>query len=266
MHKLPDMKLLALAIAALSVSAPAWAEAPMDVAHLEIVPGWETPQGTYMAGIKITLADGWKTYWRAPGDAGIPPLFQWIGSENIASASFHWPTPEVFDTNGMRTIGYHDSVVIPVEFQSLDDGPMRIKGRVDIGVCDNICVPVALDFDSTVLQSGGPNPMIAGALIDQPMTADRADVTDVHCDFEIKGDTIEMTARIDLPPVGANEWIIVEAPQAWVSESDTTRNGDTLSAKVDIVPMVAGFALDRSAIRLTVLSDQRAVDIRGCAG
>ena len=266
MPKLTAMKSILATLAAITLAAPTWAEVPTDVADLKIIPGWETSNGTYMAGIQITLSEGWKTYWRAPGDAGIPPLFQWIGSENIAAAAFHWPTPEVFDTNGMRTIGYHDSVVIPVEIQSIDSGPMRIKGQVEIGVCDNICVPVSLEFDSTVLPDGGPNAVIAGALIDQPLTAERAKVSDVHCDIALQGDAITLTAHVDLPQIGANELVVVEAPQAWVSESITQRSGDTLTATVDIVPLVAGFALDRSAIRLTVLGDNRAVDIRGCAG
>ena len=40
---------------------------------------------SYLAGVEITLADGWKTYWRMPGDAGVPPNFDWAGSTNVAS-------------------------------------------------------------------------------------------------------------------------------------------------------------------------------------
>ncbi|MEJ6478965.1 MAG: protein-disulfide reductase DsbD family protein, partial [Octadecabacter sp.] len=102
------MKRIALTLAALvALSVPAAAD-PMDgVAAFDILPGWRTDRGTHMVAVRISLAPGWKTYWRAPGDAGIPPQFQWDGSQNINAAQFHWPIPEVMNQNGMRSIGYH---------------------------------------------------------------------------------------------------------------------------------------------------------------
>jgi DsbC/DsbD-like thiol-disulfide interchange protein len=71
--------------------------------------------GGHMAAVELQLAPGWKTYWRSPGDAGIPPSFDWSGSENVKSVRLHWPAPEVFEANGMQTIGYHERLVLPVE-------------------------------------------------------------------------------------------------------------------------------------------------------
>ena len=61
---------------------------PEDVVQIEVLPGWQTASGTQMAAIRLTLAPGWKTYWRAPGEGGIPPAFGWAGSQNIASTAF----------------------------------------------------------------------------------------------------------------------------------------------------------------------------------
>jgi hypothetical protein len=69
-----------------------------------------------------------------------------------------------------------------------------------------------------------------------------------------------------MPTFDDNEFVVVEAPGAWVSESHSTRDGGVLTATVDVVPMVQGYMLDRSQIRLTVLGAGRAVDIRGCTG
>ena len=70
--------------------------------------GWQMQNGHHMAGLSLQLAPDWKTYWRAPGEAGIPPLFDWSGSTNVQSVRVHWPSPVVFHLNGMQTIGYHD--------------------------------------------------------------------------------------------------------------------------------------------------------------
>lgn len=127
------MRVAAAIIALFGLIPPAYAEAPQAVASIDVLPGWQTPSGTRMVGLKITLAEGWKTYWRAPGDAGIPPQFEWTGSQNVSGASFLWPTPELFETNGAVTIGYHGTVVIPIELTG-DGDDMRLSGEVDMGV------------------------------------------------------------------------------------------------------------------------------------
>ena len=135
-----------------------------------------------------------------------------------------------------------------------------------MGVCNDICVPVSLNFDALLADKGGPNAAIAGALIDQPMTADRANVSKVQCSAVPIRDGLRLTASIEMPTFDDNEFVVVEAPGAWVSESHSTREGVILTATVDVVPMVQGYMLDRSKIRLTVLGSGRAVDIQGCTG
>ena len=57
---------------------------------------------------------GWKTYWRMPGDAGIPPQFDWSGSQNVKSVEVLWPAPQRFIDSGGETVGYKDRVVFPL--------------------------------------------------------------------------------------------------------------------------------------------------------
>ena len=116
---------------------------------LPVLTGPQPAWGGVMGGLRIDMADGWKAYWRAPGDAGIPPQIQWGGSRNVESVVFHWPVPEVFNQDDMRSIGYHDTVTIPVEVFPNDAGDIRLSGTMNIGVCDEICVPVYLSFDSS---------------------------------------------------------------------------------------------------------------------
>lgn len=258
-----------LALCCALIGGPLSAQSLDAVAALEVLPGWQTADGDHMAALRITLAPGWKTYWRAPGDAGIPPQIDFSGSDNIGSAQFHWPVPEVFDQAGMRSIGYHDQVVVPIELTPQTAGvPIALSGVIDIGVCEEVCVPVRLPFMAELPASGGRDGAIVAALVNRPLTAAEADVTAATCSVSPAADGLTVTARISMPSTGGSEAVVIEAgdPAIWVSTPDVTRDGNVLTATVDMVHTVTpSFALDRSAVRITVLGRNNAVDIQGCS-
>ena len=265
------IKILTLLLAAMLATAPrtALAGPPENVAQIEVLSGWQTASGTQMAGLRLTLAPGWKTYWRAPGDGGIPPAFGWAGSENISATLFHWPTPEIIDQNGMRSFGYHGSVVIPIEITPTIPGAVtHLQGEVEIGVCLDICVPVRLNFAADLPPATRRDVAIATALFDNPMSGAEAGLTRVTCAVEPGDDGIWVTTVMDLPATGGPEVVVIEAgdPQVWVSESQVSRQGGRLSARAEMVHVTGqAFALNRAAVRITVLGSDRAVDIQGCS-
>ncbi|MFC4667813.1 protein-disulfide reductase DsbD domain-containing protein [Seohaeicola nanhaiensis] len=240
-----------------------------EVVQLDMLDGGMTPRGTYLAAFRLTLADGWKTYWRAPGDAGIPPEVVWSGAENIGSVAMAWPTPHVFEQAGYRSIGYTRQVVLPVEITPRrDGGPLRLRGTLELGVCSDVCVPASLHFDHVADLDARPNPAIAAALANQPYTAAEAKVKAARCRLRPSADGLHLTATLDMPSAGAPETVVIEpgAPAVWASETEARREGGALVAEADLVQADGKpFALDRSAVRITVLGSRHAVDIRGCA-
>ena len=117
-------------LAALSVLVPvSGVRAQEDMVAVSIVNGWQMADGSHVAALKFVLADGWKTYWRAPGEAGIPPQFDWRGSRNLARAEIEWPTPKQTMTNGMRTIGYEHVLVLPLRLTPADHVERRYGNR-----------------------------------------------------------------------------------------------------------------------------------------
>lgn len=239
-----------------------------DIISMEVLPGWRTESGAHMAAIRIRLAEGWKTYWRAPGDAGIPPAFDLTGSTNLEHVQFHWPVPDVFFQNGMRSIGYAGDVIVPIEVTPNQSGTaMQLQGDVNLGVCRDICAPVQLTLNAELPVTGARDVAIVTALVDRPLSESEANVTHVTCRIEPISDGLRLTADIDMPSTGHREHTVIEAgdPQVWVSEPTTTRHGDHLTASADLVHVRGGgFALDRSQVRITVLGSERAVDIQGC--
>jgi DsbC/DsbD-like thiol-disulfide interchange protein len=260
----------ALTVSLLASAAPAAAEIPAHVASAEILGGWRESSSRHIAGVRITLAPGWKTYWRAPGDAGIPPEFDWSGSENVASVTPLWPVPHVFWQNGMRSVGYADSVVLPLIVMPEDRAKaVRLSGRMDIGVCLDVCIPVSFDLSGDLWDPGAPDAEISAAITARPVPAETAGVTSVTCAVEPIDDGLRVTASITMPKIGTEEEAVLELADGsiWVSEAETRRDGGILHATAEMVPVNARpFAIDRSEIRITVLSGARGVDIQGCDG
>ncbi len=252
---------------AMAMAAPVAAQSLDDVVSIEVLPGWTTSSGNQMAALAVTLAPGWKTYWRAPGDAGIPPMVTYSGSSNVASAQLRWPVPKVFYQNGTRSIGYEDRVILPVELTRDTDGEMRLAGQMNIGICDEICVPAQLNFDQVLPEGGRRDPLIVAALVDRPLRAEEAGVGVVSCAASPSEYGMNLYAEITMPALAGGEEVVIEAgdPQVWVSEPEMVRRGDVITASVQMVHVTGeGFAVDRSAVRITVLGGDVAVDIQGC--
>jgi len=97
---------------------------------------------TLLAGVQLRMDTGWKTYWRVPGDSGVPPSFDWSGSKNLKQAEMLYPAPHRFaDANG-TAIGYDDEVVFPVKLTPEREGePIDLKLAFAYGLCMNLCIP-----------------------------------------------------------------------------------------------------------------------------
>jgi DsbC/DsbD-like thiol-disulfide interchange protein len=258
---------------ALAIVAPAGASASdtTGLSQVELRPGWRMADGSHMAALHIVLEPGWKTYWRAPGDVGIPPQFDWTGSRNIQAVSTNWPTPDVFFEQGMRSVGYMTELVIPLHLTAQTGGAdMQLSGEMQIGICKDICIPANLSFNATLPPDvTRPDPMIAAALTDRPYSAREAGVRGVTCAIEAGADgALILHARIDMPSAGGTEYVVVEAgnPHVWVAEPDSRRDGAILHASTRLVHVEGrSFALERSELRFTVIGESRAVDILGCS-
>jgi DsbC/DsbD-like thiol-disulfide interchange protein len=259
-----------LAAIAFLAPAPLLASGDDAPASIRILPGWLAADGQRFVGIEIAMQPGWKTYWRAPGEAGIPPYLDWSGSRNIDQAKIHWPVPEVFDYAGMAVIGYHDQVVIPIEITPAQaDKPVHLAGHAEFGVCQEICVPMSFEFAVDLPDDGRKDPSIIAAMIDQPASAESAGVSSVTCQAEPTAKGIKVAARLEMPSIGAPEVVVIEAgdEDIWVSGASSARVGDVLTASAEMMNLFGEpIALTRSAMRITVLGRNGAVDIVGCPG
>lgn len=108
------------------------------------------------AGIEIRLDSGWKTYWRYPGDTGVPPTFDFAGSENVKSAQVEFPAPERFsDDAGGNSIGYMGDVILPLRVIPTDaHRPVALHVKVSYAACGTLCVPAQAILDLKLTGQG----------------------------------------------------------------------------------------------------------------
>jgi DsbC/DsbD-like thiol-disulfide interchange protein len=136
---------------------------------LRLLAGARTRSAVVRAGIEIKLAPGWKTYWRYPGDSGVPPRFDFAGSQNVKDVTVAWPAPHRFSDDSGISIGYKDNVIFPLHVVPQDHSkPVRLRVKADYAVCEKICIPA--EGRAELLLDG------RGAELDQSLAAFEAQV------------------------------------------------------------------------------------------
>ena len=117
----------------------------------------KSADATYLhAGVEIRLDAGWKTYWREPGDSGVPPTFDFAGSDNVKSVTVLWPAPERFpDGAGGNSIGYVGRIVLPLRIVQKDAAKhSSLHLKLNYAVCGNLCVPAEATLELALSGDG----------------------------------------------------------------------------------------------------------------
>ena len=237
-----------------------------------LIEGWRQPDGTHVAALEVRLAPGWHTYWRVPGEAGIPPQLDWSRSKNLASVRYEWPRPEVFDSFGLWTFGYSGTLVLPVVLTPARPGePIEIGLDLLLGVCADICVPAEARLEARLAPAGPASgrPAIDAALAERPRNAAEAGVTAVTCRLEPGADGMDLAATVTFStPPGPGQIAVFEpgGPGLRIGATEARTEGNDVHARARIQGRGgAGPVLDRSGLRVTLLDARRAIDIQGCA-
>lgn len=239
-------------------------------AETALVAGWATAEGARVAGLSIRLAPGWKTYWRSPGDAGIPPQFDWSGSVNVAAVAVEWPAPEAFETFGMTTLGYKGAVTLPLVVTPVDAAaPVALRLGFDFGVCSDICVPERADLALSIAP-GAPEQgaaQIAEGRARAPLSAAAGGVLSAACGVSGDGAARRFEGRLTLDHAAHPETrVVVEGPEGvWFAPAQTVVSGAQLAVSAEAQVFAGPGWIGRDALRMTLIAPGGAVDVRGCA-
>lgn len=232
------------------------------------------PTGSVQIGLEFDLAAGWHIYWRAPGDAGVPPRVNWANSRNLAGKETHWPLPQRYTIFGLTTFVYSNHVILPIDVRVLDPSrPLELRGHVSYLACQKICVPYQADLALDIPHLPGPvqptkftkriaafaarvPPRIDGNLKDAPLAVTHASLVHERGDL-----VLEVLARSNRPFVHPD--VLVEGPPGLRFGMPAVERGrNPRTALIRLPVTVAGAAVavpEHPRLILTLADGGRAV-------
>ncbi len=242
----------------------------IDYGSVKLLRGWQMEDGSYQMALEFSLNDGWKTYWRSPGPAGLPPIFRWEGSDNIGEVRFDWPTPKIMEQSGMITLGYSDYFVLPIRITPAESGPVRIAMTLNFGVCSDICVPAQVAFLARLNGSADDGvERIEAALLKSPQTRETSGLESIGCTVKPSGNGYEITANLGFSEAIDTPMTVIEygTEEIWIDFTESETDGGAISASAPMRYYGSGeMDMDMSALTVSVFGADRAVEIQGCPG
>jgi len=239
-----------------------------DYGSVQLLRGWKMDDGSYQAALEFQLNPGWKTYWRSPGPAGLPPVFDWAASGNIGAIDMRWPTPKVIDQGGMTTLGYYDRLVLPIRITPEADGPVRVALSLQFGVCSDICVPAQAVFLAALDGSADEGTaLIRAALATAPQSGASAGLESINCTVETSGAGFEITADMAFESAVAAAYTVFEygTQDIWIDTAESRSDGASISASAPLRFMSSSeMDMDRDAVTVSIFGGKRTVEIEGC--
>jgi DsbC/DsbD-like thiol-disulfide interchange protein len=277
----PNQRWAPLAIAALGVFFGAGASHADDASAwdsdlhsaLRLVSGPAAQPGSaalLRAGIEVRLEPGWKTYWRYPGDSGVPPVFDFTGSENVKSATVLWPAPRRFpDGAGGNSIGYNGGVTFPVHVMPQEPGkPVLLRLKVSYAICEKLCVPAEGKAELNLIATASPeNASLANAeaRVPKPRTLAAAGnliIRSVHREpangrSRVIVDVVApQAATVDLFAEGPTPDWALPLPE---SLPGAPAGGRRFAFDIDGVP--ADAKIQGALLKLTLVADDEAIEV-----
>ena len=250
--------------------ASAWSENPESSVRLISDRDGLDRQSTLTLGLQFKLPDGWKIYWRSPGDAGFPPNLDWQGSSNLKQATITWPVPHRFSLFGLETFGYANEVVLPIEAEVEDaHQPLALRTRVAYLVCSEICVPHAsdlrLDLPATANGTAKEGELIRRfqALVPADGTRVGLRLEQVNLSGPPEAPSVEVRLGSDQPLAAPD--VIVEGPPGFsFAKPDVELSADRQRAVLRLAslrgPQAEGSVLEGKRLTLTVFDGTRALE------
>ncbi|MBA1158338.1 protein-disulfide reductase DsbD domain-containing protein [Microvirga mediterraneensis] len=214
---------------------------------------------SWLAGIEISLDPGFKTYWRNPGDSGLPPRFDWSASENVADVEIRYPAPyRQEDAAGVAYV-YGKRVVLPVLVKARDRAkPVRLAMSAEYGVCKDICIPARADMSVDLTADGPDRSAIEAALAKVP----RPQVLGAQSELSVLSvepvtqdkPTLSVTVRA---PDGAKPSLFAEGPENWYLSTSQPDDANRFTVTVEEKPKDASGLIP---VRLTLVAGGKSIE------
>jgi DsbC/DsbD-like thiol-disulfide interchange protein len=210
------------------------------------------------AGLEIKMDPGVKTYWRMPGDSGLPPIFDWSSSENLSEATIRWPLPERIADPAGTVLGYHERVVFPIQIKAKDSTkPIRLVLKLDYAICSDLCIPMSGKTE-LLLNSSTQNTLdtenVKRFLARVPITSTigRPDLPSIMTIDPQSTDTLLLSTTQPITD------LIIEGPNGWYFGDAAAQSSTRWTVKILERPTKAELA--GLALTVTLISPEHATE------
>ena len=212
----------------------------------------DTPtDGVLRGAIEIRLEPGWKTYWRDPGEAGVPPQIGTTGSRHIDGAEILYPAPYWVDDGYAIYAAYSHSVMLPLRMRTQSDD-WHLNAQVFAGVCEKICIPVQAELDVRPGRGEAADDLVASAFAALPAEA----APDLHL-IGARDANGTLTVTAELPEGTSDAELFLAGAHGWYFARPQWDGGRTFTVEVyDRLDAAQG---DDITWHYTLVADGRAV-------
>jgi len=223
--------------------------------------------GALLGGMAFQLDPGWHTYWRDPGDSGVPPRFDFSKSDNIDAVTVLWPAPQQFeDGAGGRSLGYQNQLLLPLRIVAKHpDQPVTLRATVSYAVCEKLCVPVEasaeLAFNNTASSTADATLEAALATVPKPAKVGDANPLTIR---SVRRDGKTVLVDVAAPDT-AEVSLLAEGPTAdWaLPVPKQVASGPAAGSRrfaFDLEGLPPGASADDAALTLTLIGPQQAYE------
>lgn len=250
-----------------------WVGAPPAKSRIILESGQYIGSGTHRAGVQIKLDAGWWTYWRAPGSSGMPPMFDWSGSENLADEpELIWPMPLRSVAYGEALNLYKNEVVFPIEFRAADPAkPVRLRLKVSFGICRDVCIPKGAEHEVVLPPATGSakvneaNARLIASYVGRKPSSD-PDETGMQIravETQLNGPNVYLTIKVKGLKAHKSSLVLVEGPD--LIRVAEVKGRPTADLRTKLLMLRLGAAekvrnLSGKRIRVTLIDDGRALE------
>eukprot|EP01037_Dinobryon_pediforme_P008989 gene8989-9069_t len=220
----------------------------------------------FQAGLQVELAPETITYWRNPGEAGLPPDFSFAGSENVLSAKLDFPAPKKLAEGGIAANGYDRNVVFPLDVTAAKpDLPVRLNYSFDYAVCEKICIPAKASGTLILPAQSGPyDALVSEALAQVPKIQPLADAAELSILSLRPGDpgtNPEFIVSVRAPEGQVD--LFAEVPDllfATIEPISLKTAPQIRTYKLRFDPVPAPMEISQQSVRLTLVAGHKAIE------
>lgn len=221
--------------------------------------------GNRAAVLQIEPNPGWTTYWREPGDSGIPPSVTFAPGSPFGLASLSFPVPKRLDNGDVRDIGYDTAVSLPMVLTGpFSQATMPLDATVFIGLCRNICIPFQADLTVALSPGTEASAEEAAILVDAQTRLPESPSADFAVSgFAMAADLKKLRLELVLPK-GASErpQIMATGPNGYVfTDYSATPTADgRLTVELPIAKLPRHYSIASKTWQVLVISGDRAME------